>query len=54
MIFRVKKWYFHYDFSCKKVPLSLRYAKNYFRIKRKTLKSLKMSSFFCYDKFSFS
>jgi hypothetical protein len=27
-IFRVKKCYFHYDFSCKKVPLSLRYAKN--------------------------
>jgi hypothetical protein len=22
-----KKYYFHYDFSCKKVPLSLRYAK---------------------------
>jgi hypothetical protein len=21
------KYYFHYDFSCKKVPLSLRYAK---------------------------
>jgi hypothetical protein len=28
-IFRVKKCYFHYDFACKKVPLSLRYAKNY-------------------------
>jgi hypothetical protein len=27
-IFRVKKCYFHYDFSCKKVPVSLRYAKN--------------------------
>jgi hypothetical protein len=27
-IFRVKKCYFHYDFACKKVPLSLRYAKN--------------------------
>jgi hypothetical protein len=26
-IFRVKKCYFHYDFACKKVPLSLRYAK---------------------------
>jgi hypothetical protein len=26
-IFRVKKYYFHYDFTCKKVPLSLRYAK---------------------------
>jgi hypothetical protein len=26
-IFRVKKCYFHYDFECKKVPLSLRYAK---------------------------
>jgi hypothetical protein len=25
-IFRVKKCYFHYDFACKKVPLSLRYA----------------------------
>jgi hypothetical protein len=29
-IFRVKKCYFHYDFACKKVPLSLRYAKNIF------------------------
>jgi hypothetical protein len=29
MIFRVKKCYFHYDFACKKVPLSLRYAKDY-------------------------
>jgi hypothetical protein len=27
-IFRVNKCYFHYDFACKKVPLSLRYAKN--------------------------
>jgi hypothetical protein len=27
-IFRVKKCYFHYDFACKKVQLSLRYAKN--------------------------
>jgi hypothetical protein len=27
-IFRVKKCYFHYVFACKKVPLSLRYAKN--------------------------
>jgi hypothetical protein len=27
--FRVKKCYFHYDFAYKKVPLSLRYAKNY-------------------------
>jgi hypothetical protein len=27
-IFRVKKCYFDYDFACKKVPLSLRYAKN--------------------------
>jgi hypothetical protein len=27
-IFRVKKCYFHYDIACKKVPLSLRYAKN--------------------------
>jgi hypothetical protein len=26
-IFRVKRCYFHYDFVCKKVPLSLRYAK---------------------------
>jgi hypothetical protein len=26
-IFRVKKYYFHYDFACKKVPLPLRYAK---------------------------
>jgi hypothetical protein len=26
-IFRVKKCYFHYDFTCKKVSLSLRYAK---------------------------
>jgi hypothetical protein len=26
-IFRVKKCYFHYDCVCKKVPLSLRYAK---------------------------
>jgi hypothetical protein len=25
--FRVKKCYFYYDFACKKVPLSLRYAK---------------------------
>jgi hypothetical protein len=22
-----KKYYFHYDFACKKVPVSLRYAK---------------------------
>jgi hypothetical protein len=29
-IFRVKKCYFHYDFACKKVPLSLRYAKKNF------------------------
>jgi hypothetical protein len=29
MSFRVKKCYFHYDFACKKVPLSLRYAKKY-------------------------
>jgi hypothetical protein len=28
-IFRIKKCYFHYDFACKKVPLSLRYAKHY-------------------------
>jgi hypothetical protein len=28
-IFCVKKCYFHYDFACKKVPLPLRYAKNY-------------------------
>jgi hypothetical protein len=28
-IFRVKKCYFHYDFACKKVPLSLRYAKKF-------------------------
>jgi hypothetical protein len=27
-IFRVKKCYFRYEFACKKVPLSLRYAKN--------------------------
>jgi hypothetical protein len=27
-IFRVKECYFHYDFACKEVPLSLRYAKN--------------------------
>jgi hypothetical protein len=27
-IFRVQKCYFHYDFACKKVPFSLRYAKN--------------------------
>jgi hypothetical protein len=26
-IFRVKKCYYHYDFVCKKVPLSSRYAK---------------------------
>jgi hypothetical protein len=26
-IFRLKKCYFHYDFACKKVPFSLRYAK---------------------------
>jgi hypothetical protein len=26
-IFRVKKGYFRYDFACKKVSLSLRYAK---------------------------
>jgi hypothetical protein len=26
-IFRVKKCYFHYVFSCKRGPLSLRYAK---------------------------
>jgi hypothetical protein len=29
-IFRIKKYYFHYDFACKKVLLSLRYAKNNF------------------------
>jgi hypothetical protein len=29
-IFRVKKCPFHYDLACKKVPLSLRYAKNLF------------------------
>jgi hypothetical protein len=28
-ILRVKKCYFQYDFACKKVPLSLRYAKKY-------------------------
>jgi hypothetical protein len=28
--FRVKKCYFHYDFACKKVPLSLRYATKLF------------------------
>jgi hypothetical protein len=28
--FRVKMCYFHYDFACKKVPLSLRYAKKKF------------------------
>jgi hypothetical protein len=27
-IFRVQKCYFHYDFACKKVPFSLRYAIN--------------------------
>jgi hypothetical protein len=26
-IFRAIKYYFHYDFACKKVSLSLRYAK---------------------------
>jgi hypothetical protein len=26
-ILRVKKCYFQYDFACKKVPLSLRYAR---------------------------
>jgi hypothetical protein len=26
-IFHVKKCYFHYDFACKQVPLSLGYAK---------------------------
>jgi hypothetical protein len=31
-ILRVKKCYFHYDFACKKVPLSLRYAKKYFSL----------------------
>jgi hypothetical protein len=30
--FRLKKCYFHYDYACKKVPLSLRYAKNEFII----------------------
>jgi hypothetical protein len=34
-IFRIKKCYSHYDFACKKVPLSLRYAKN--RIFPKTI-----------------
>jgi hypothetical protein len=29
MIFRVKKFYFHYDFAYKKVPLSLRYTKKH-------------------------
>jgi hypothetical protein len=29
-IFGEKKCYFHYDFACKKVPLSLRYAKKIF------------------------
>jgi hypothetical protein len=36
-IFRAKKCYFHYDFACKKVPVSLRYAKKlikqYFKAK---------------------
>jgi hypothetical protein len=26
-IYRVKKCFFHYNFSCKKVPLSLQYTK---------------------------
>jgi hypothetical protein len=26
-IYHIKKCLFHYDFSCEKVPLSLRYAK---------------------------
>jgi ABC-type proline/glycine betaine transport system ATPase subunit len=26
-VFHVKKCNFHYDFACKKLPLSLRYAK---------------------------
>jgi hypothetical protein len=29
-IFHLKKCYFHYDFACKKVPLSLRHAKKIF------------------------
>jgi hypothetical protein len=29
-IFRVKKYYFHYDFTCKKVPLSFDLQKNVF------------------------
>jgi hypothetical protein len=31
-IFRAKKCYFHYDFACKTVPLSLRYAKKYYAL----------------------
>jgi hypothetical protein len=31
-IFRVKKCYFHYDFACKKVSLSLRYYYSLFII----------------------
>jgi hypothetical protein len=47
-IFRVKKCYFHYDFACKKVPLSLRYAK------KDTLLTSCVQKFFGARKFKFN
>jgi hypothetical protein len=36
-IFRIKRCYFHYDFACKKVPLSLHVKNSYLRYKCKKL-----------------
>jgi hypothetical protein len=44
-IFCVKKCYFHYDFACKKVPLSLRFAKKIcLSVKNLSLKLRSLSS----------
>jgi hypothetical protein len=61
--FYVKKCYFHYDFVCKKVLLSLRYAKNsslfnefvcklgFFGMSRPSvLKAHELNTTFCFDK----
>jgi hypothetical protein len=44
-IFRTKKCYFHYDFACKKVPLSLRYAKKKIFYNIHLCGTLKISNF---------
>jgi hypothetical protein len=41
-IFRVKKCHFHYDFACKKVPFSLRYAKKYLYVFKKNSRFFKI------------